>query len=87
MRGRTKHFNRVDELSTLLKRMGMDGKLALRNFPRMQQREAKIRLRNYMEDALRGSGNYALGAAEEEIEKMAEKSDLMGVCRQTWRKM
>ena len=87
MKWKTKHFNRLDKLSTLLKRMVVNGNLALRNFPRMQQRETKIKLRNYMENAVRGSGNCVLGVAEEEIEKMAKKSDLMRVCRQTWRKM
>lgn len=53
----TKHFNRLDKLSTLLKRTLMDENLALRNFPRMQHIKTEIKMRHCMENTLRGSSN------------------------------
>lgn len=62
----------------------MNGSLALRNFPRMQHRETKIKMRNCMEDAVRGSGHSLIGVAEEETEKTEEARPNESL--QTWRK-
>lgn len=56
----TKHFNRLDKLSALLKRTLKNGNLELRNFPRMQHRKTKIKMRHCMENTLRGSSNYSI---------------------------
>lgn len=45
-----KHFNRSEKLSTLLKTTWMNGDMAPRNFPRVQHRETKMKMRRSMED-------------------------------------